>query len=51
MKMLILSNKTEHYKTFSYIKMGKKILTFGNIEIEKKKFTVKRLLFSGRCRY
>ena len=25
--------------------MGKKILTFGNIEIEKKKFTVKRLLF------
>ena len=45
MKMLILSNKTEHYKTFSYIKMGKKILTFGNIEIEKKNLPSKDSYF------
>ena len=31
--------------------MGKEILTFGNVEIEKKKFFVKRLLFSERRRY
>ena len=32
---------------FSYIKMGKEILTFGNIEIEKKIISY----FFGRCRY
>ena len=31
--------------------MGKEILTFGNIEIGKKKFKVIRLLFFGRRRY
>ena len=29
----------------SRVKMGKEILTFGDIEIEKKKFTAIRLLF------
>ena len=31
--------------------MGKEILTFGNIEIEKSNFTAIRFLFSERCRY
>ena len=31
--------------------MGKEISTFGNIEIEKKNFFVKRVLFSERRRY
>ena len=31
--------------------MGKEILTFGNIEIEKINFTIIRLLFFWRCRY
>ena len=32
--------------------MGKEILTFGDIEIEKSKFyRCKRPLFFGRCRY
>ena len=37
--MLIWPIKAEYYKTyfFSCIKMGKEILTSGNIEIEKKK--------------
>ena len=34
-----LTKKAQHYKTlktlFSYVKMGKEILTFGNIAIEK----------------
>ena len=37
---------------FSYIKMGKEILTFGNIEIEKKnKFYYHKTYFFGRFRY
>ena len=37
---------------FSYIKMGKEILTFGNIEIEKKnKFCYHKTYFFGRFRY
>ena len=32
---------------FSYMKMGREILAFGNIESEKKKFTTIRLLFLG----
>ena len=31
--------------------MGKEILTFGNIEIEKINFTIIRLLFFWRYRY
>ena len=31
--------------SFSYIKIGRKTLTFGDIEIEKINFTVIRLLF------
>ena len=31
-------NIIKHKNVFSYIKMGKEILTFGNIEIEKKIF-------------
>ena len=39
--MVIWLKKAEYYKTqtmFLYVKMGKDILTFGNIEIEKYKF-------------
>ena len=31
--------------------MGKEMLTFGNIEIEKNKFTAIKVLFFRRCRY
>ena len=31
--------------------MGKEILTFENIEVEKNVFTAIRLLLFGRCRY
>ena len=31
--------------------MDKEILTFGNIEIKRINFTIKRLLFLGRLRY
>ena len=30
----------KHKNLFKYIKIGKEILVFGNIEIEKSKFTV-----------
>ena len=39
--MLTRPRKVEHYKTkdlFSYIKLGKEMLTFGNVEIEKDEF-------------
>ena len=31
--------------------MGKEILTFGDIEIEKKNYCHKTLIYGGRCRY
>ena len=33
----------KHKKLLSQIKMGKEILTFGNIEIEKNKFDINKL--------
>ena len=35
----------KHKNLLSHIKMGKEILTFGDIEIEKNKFYQIRLLF------
>ena len=53
--MLILLKKrniVKHTILLSHIKMGKEVLTFGDIEIKKRKnFTAIRLLFFGRCRY
>ena len=47
--MLIWLKKAEHNKTsnffFIYIKMGKEILTFGEIEIEKKNHRQKGSIF------
>ena len=38
----------KHKKLFLLVKMGKEILTFGDIEIEEKFFTAIRLLFFQR---
>ena len=43
-------NIIKHKSIASYIKMCKEILTFGDIEIEKKVFH-KKLPFFKRCRY
>ena len=34
--IISLSSKSKAMKLLSYLRMGKEILTFGNIEIEKK---------------
>ena len=46
--MLVWPKIVEHYKTkklFSYIEMGKEILTLGNIEIKKINLTATRQIF------
>ena len=48
--MLVWPKIVEHYKTkklFSYIEMGKEILTLGNIEIKKNKFNCHKTNFLG----
>ena len=41
----------KHKNLFKYIKIGKEILVFGNIEIEKSKFYCHITPILGRCKY
>ena len=54
MKNNDLTKKVEHYKHenfLSHIKMGREIVTFDDIEIEKINFIAIKVLFFRRYRY